>query len=118
MTWEISKFLAPIYKMETQSYELKPNSYEEFNTFTKGKGFKGRNNYALKELKARNGFKIETRALVVSSNDMGPTKFDSMRKAAKAISVGEGVIRYARNNNRNFVKRFGDGKALSVMVFS
>ena len=26
--------------------------------------------------------------------------FDSMRKVAKAIGIGEGVIRYARNNGR------------------
>ena len=36
---------------------------------------------------------VERRASVVSSNNMEPTKFDSMRKAAKAIWVGEGVIR-------------------------
>ena len=36
-----------------------------------------------------------------------------MRKAAKAIGIGEGVIRYARNNGRNFVKRFEDGEAPS-----
>ena len=35
---------------------------------------------------------------------MEPTEFDSMRKAAKAISVGEGVIRYAENNGRDFLK--------------
>ena len=31
-----------------------------------------------------------------------------MRKAAKAIGIGEGVIRYERNNGRDFVKRFED----------
>ena len=96
--------------------ELKPISHKEFNEFTKGKGFKGRNNYALKDLKAKFGFKplIERRALVVSFNDMKPTKFDSMRKAAKSIWVGEGVIRYARNNEKDYVSRFEDER---VKVF-
>ena len=39
--------------------------------------------------------------LVISFNDMEPTEFDSMKKAAKAIGVGEGVIRYAKNNGRD-----------------
>ena len=43
---------------------------------------------------------------MVSSGGMEPTKFDSMRKAAKAIGVGEGVIRYVRNDGRDFIKRF------------
>ena len=46
----------------------------------------------------------DRRTLVISSEDMEPTKYDSMRKAAKATSVGEGVIRYARNNRRDFLK--------------
>ena len=86
--------------------DLKPISHKEFNGFIKGKGFKGRNNYKLKELKAKFGFKsmYYRRTLVISSKDMEPTEFDSMRKAAKAIGVGEGVIRYARNNGRDFFK--------------
>ena len=44
------------------------------------------------------------RTLVISSENMEPTKFDSMRKTAKAIGIGEGVIRYVRNNVRDFLK--------------
>ena len=46
----------------------------------------------------------DRRTLVISSEDMEPTTFDSMTKAAKAVSAGEGVIRYARNNGRDFLK--------------
>ena len=86
--------------------DLKPISHKQFNEFIKGKGFKGRNNYKLKELKAKFCFKpmYDRRTLVISSEDMEPTEFHSMRKAAKAISTGEGVIRYARNNGRDFLK--------------
>ena len=58
------------------------------------------------DLKTKFHFKslVERRALVVSSEGMEPAKFDSMRKAAKAIDKKEGIIRYARNNGRNFVR--------------
>ena len=53
---------------------------------------------------------------MVSSEDMGPTKFDSMRKVTKAIGIGERVIRYARNNGKDFVKRFEDGVFHKVLL--
>ena len=86
--------------------DLKLISLKQFNEFIKGKGFKGRNNYKLKELKAKFGFKpmYDGRTSVYSSEDMESTEFHPMRKAAKAISVGEWVIRYVRNNGRDFLK--------------
>ena len=60
---------------------LRPIShkYKEFNEFIKGKGFKGRNEYKLKDLKAKFGFKpmYDRRALTISSKDSEPTTFDS-----------------------------------------
>ena len=86
--------------------DQKPKSHEQFNELMKGKGFKGRNNSKSKNVKAKFGFKpmYDRRTLIISSKDMEPTKFDSMRKAAKAISIGEGVIRYVKNNGRDFLK--------------
>ena len=51
--------------------ELKP-VIKEFNEFIKGRGFRGRKDYALKDLKVKFGFKplVERRALVISSEDM------------------------------------------------
>ena len=40
-------FNSKTYKMG----DLKPISHKQFNEFIKGKGFKGRNDYKLKELK-------------------------------------------------------------------
>ena len=54
----------------------------------------------------------DRRTLVISSENMEPTKFDSMRKAAKAIGIGEGVIRYVRNNVSDFL----NGKLQSKKV--
>ena len=52
--------------------ELKPTSHKQFNAFMKEKGFKGMNNYALKDLNAKFGFKslVKRRALVVYSKDL------------------------------------------------
>ena len=39
-----------------------------------------------------------------------------MRKVAKAIGIEEGVIRYVRNNRRDFVKRFEDENVKVFLV--
>ena len=87
--------------------DLKPISHKQFNEFIKGKGFKGRNDYKLNELKAKFGIKPmhDRRTLVISSEDMEPTTFDSLRKATKAIDVTNGTLRYAKDKERNFVKK-------------
>ena len=86
--------------------DLKPISHKQFNEFIKGKGFKGRNDYKLKKLKAKFGFKpmYDRRMLVISSEDIKPTTFDSLRKAAKAIGVSYSALRYAKDKERDFVK--------------
>ena len=96
MLFESLEDFHPMPKMD----DLKPISHKELNEFIKGKGFKGRKDYILGDLKAKFGFKplVERRVLVTSLEGMEPTKFDSMRKATKAIGIGEGVVRYARKN--------------------
>ena len=47
----------------------------------------------------------DRRTLIISSEDMEPTKVDSMRKAAKAIGVGEWVNRYARTMGEKRTRR-------------
>ena len=44
--------------------------------------------------------------LVVSSEDMEPNELHSMTKATKAIGIRKGVIRYARNNGKDFFDKF------------
>ena len=57
---------------------LCPIRHREFNEFIKGKGFKGRNNYKLRDLKAMFGFKpmITGSPVMISSNQLEPTRFD------------------------------------------
>ena len=87
--------------------DLKLISHEQFNELIKGKGFKGRNEYKLKELKAKFSFKpmYDRRTLVISSEDMEPTTFDSLRKAVKAIDLTYSTLRYAKDKERDFIKK-------------
>ena len=86
---------------------LKPINHKEFNELIKGKGFKGRNEYKLKDLEAKFGFKsmYDRRTLTISSTDLEPTTFNSLRKASKATGISYGVLIYAKNKERNFVKK-------------
>ena len=82
--------------------DLKHISNKQFNEFIKGKGFKGRNNYKLKELKGKFGFKpmYDRKTLVIPSEDMEPKMFDSLRKASNAIAISYGALSYTKNKER------------------
>ena len=68
---------------------LTPITYKEFNEFIKGKGFKGQNNYKLKDLKAMFGFKpmITGSPVTISSDELEPTRFDSMSKVSTSTGI-------------------------------
>ena len=102
--------------MVNKMNELKPISDKEFNAYIKGKGFKNRNDYTLRDLKAKFGFKalLERIKLVISVEDMEPTMFHSVRQAAKSVGVGYMVIRYASEKRRDSFKRTIDGKIFFV----
>ena len=42
--------------------------------------------------------------LMISSEDLEPTTFESLRKASKATGISYGVLIYAKNKERNFIK--------------
>ena len=58
------------------SGDLRPIRHKEFNEFIKGKDFKGRNNYKLRDLKAMFGFKpmITGSPVTISSDGTEPTR--------------------------------------------
>ena len=62
--------------------DLTPVTHKEFNEFTKRKGFKGRNNYKLRDLKVMFGFKpmIPGSSVMISFDGTEPMRFDSMSK--------------------------------------
>ena len=57
-----------------------PIRHKEFNGFIKGKGFKGRNNYKLADLKAMFGFKpmVTGSPVTISFDELEQMRFDSI----------------------------------------
>ena len=82
---------------------LRPITHNEFNEFIKGKGFKGRNNYKLRDLKAMFGFKpmITGSPVMISSDRLEPMRFDSVLKASTSTGIPYVMLLYAKKNTRN-----------------
>ena len=80
-----------------------PIRHKELNEFIKGKGFKGRNNYKSRDLKAMFGFKpmITGSPVTISSNELEPTRFDSMSKASTSTGIPYVTLLYAKKNSRH-----------------
>ena len=91
--------------MDNNYKDLMPRRHKEFNEFIKGKGFKGRNNYKLKDLKAMFGFKpmITGSPVTISSDELEPTRFDSMSKASTSTGIPYVILLYAKKNSRHRV---------------
>ena len=77
-------------------------SHKEFNEFIKGKGFKGRNNYKLRDLKVMFGFKpmITGSPVTISSDGTEPTRFNSLSKASTSTGIPYVTLLYAKKNSR------------------
>ena len=81
---------------------LKPITHKEFNEFIKGKGFKGRNGYKLKELKAMFGSKpmVIGSPITISLSGEEPTRYDSISRASTSTGIPYSTLLYAKKNNR------------------
>ena len=95
--------------------DLTPIRHEEFNEFIKGKGFKGRNNYKLRDLKAMIGFKpkITGSPVTISSDELEPMRFDSMSKASTSTGIPYVTLLYAKKNSRHRVR--SNGKEYTII---
>ena len=95
--------------------DLCPIRHKEFNEFIKGKGFKGRNNYKLSDLKAMFGFKpmIAGSPVTISSDGREPTRFDSMSKASTSTGIPYVMLLYAKKNSSNQVR--SNGKEYTII---
>ena len=100
---------------EPPSRDLCPIRHKEFNEFIKGKGFKGRNNYKLRDLKATFGFKpmIARSPVTISSDELEPTRFDSMSKASTSTGIPYVILLYAKKNSKDRVK--SNGKEYTII---
>ena len=89
--------------MDNNYKDLMPIRHKEFNEFIKGKGFKGRNNYKLRDLKAMFGFKpmITGSPVTISSDELEPMRFDSMSKASTSTGRAYVTLLYAKKNSRH-----------------
>ena len=96
-------------KVFQEPKELVPITHKEFNEFIKGKGFTGRNNYKLKDLKAMFGFKpmITGSSVTISSNELEPTRFNSMSKASTSTRIPYATLLYAKRNSRSRIRSNG-----------
>ena len=85
---------------------LCPIAHKEFNEFIRGKGFKGRNNYKLKDLKAMFGFKpmITGSPVTISSNGTEPTRFNFMSKASTSTGIPYATLLYAKKNSKSRIR--------------
>ena len=95
--------------------DLIPIRHKEFNEFIKGKGFKGRNNYKLRDLKAMFGFKpmITGSPVMISSDQLEPKRFDSMSKASASTGMPYVTLLYAKKNSRHRVR--SNGKEYTII---
>ena len=95
--------------------DLCPITHKEFNEFIKRKGFKGRNNYKLRDLKAMFGFKpmITRSPVMISSDGTEPTRFDSMSRASTSAGIPYVTLLYATKNSRNRVR--SNGKEYTII---
>ena len=92
---------------------LKPITHKEFNEFIKGKGFKGRNGYKLKELKAMFGFKPMVLGSPINISLAGEgsteeaTRFDSISRASTSTGIPHSTFLYAKRNSKSTVHSNG-----------
>ena len=101
--------------MDNNYKDLTPIRHKEFNEFIKGKGFKGRNNYKLRDLKAMFGFKpmITGSPVTTSSDELEPTRFDSVSKASISTGIPYVTLLYAKKNSRHRVH--SNGKEYTII---
>ena len=78
--------------------ELTPITHKEFNEFIKGKGFKGRNNYKLRELKAMFRFRpiIIGKPISISLEGEELTTYDTISIASMSTGIPYSTLLYAK----------------------
>ena len=98
-----------------QGLGLRSITHKEFNEFIKGKGFKVRNNYKLRDLKAMFGFKpmITGSPVMISSDGMEQMRFDSMSKTSTCTGIPYVTLLYAEKNSWNQVR--SNGKEYTII---
>ena len=91
------------FEKQIETKDLIPITHKEFNEFIKGKGFKGRNNYKLKELKAMFGFRpmVIGSQITISLDDGEPTVHDTISKASTSTGIPYSTLLYAKKKSKS-----------------
>ena len=82
---------------------LIPIGHKDFNEFIKGRGFVGRNNYRLKELKAMLGFKpltYKNHTIVDIDDGKQLRTFESISKASIGFGIPYTMLIHARKKSK------------------
>ena len=82
----------------SEALGLRPITHKEFNEFIKGKGFKGRDNYKLRELKVMFGLRpiIIGKPISVSLEGEEPTTYDTISIASTSTGIPYSTLLYAK----------------------
>ena len=81
--------------------ELTPISHKDFNEFIKGRGFVGRNNYKLRDLKAMFGFKPLVNKVTVTIDDGKEfNTYESISKASLAAGIPYTTLQQAKKKSK------------------
>ena len=82
---------------EAGAKPLIPISHKDFNEFIKGRGFVGRNNYKLRDLKAMFGFKPLVNRVTVTIDDGKEFKtYENISKASLAAGIPYPTLQQAK----------------------
>ena len=113
----------PENNVENKNRELIPISHKDFNEFIKGKGFKGRNNYKLKELKGMFGFKPLTKKNQVTVTiDDGKefVTYGSMLRASLAAGIPYPTLQQVKRKSKSSINpvTIKSGRNIYVIKFN
>ena len=99
--------------------DLKPITHKEFNELIKGKGFKGRHNYKLKELKVMFGFKpmVLGSPITISLAGEDPKTFDSISKASTSTGILYSTLLYVKRKSKLVIHSNGNEYIINLTLY-
>ena len=100
--------------------ELTPISHKDFNEFINGRGFVGRNNYKLRDLKAMFEFKPLVNKVTVTIDDGKEfNTYESISKASLAAGIPYTTLKQAKKKSKlsSYPVTIRSGRNIYVIKF-
>ena len=103
--------------------DLIPISHKDFNEFIRGKGFVGRNNYKLRELKTMFGFKPLTKknqVTVTIDDGRELITYESMSRASLAAGIPYPTLKQVKRKSKSSINpvTMKSGRNIYVIKFN